>query len=77
MASCFIEAVNYSVMSNDSDHLDLIRQGQLGSDQAKDSLVRQAEVRVSAYIFRLTFDRDLTQDLLQESLWEMTKSLDK
>ena len=56
---------------------DLIRQAQLGN---KDSLNRLAEVvrvRLSGYIYRLTLDYDLTQDLLQETILFMIQSLNQ
>jgi len=46
-----------------------------GRDDAKNRLAREADGKLRAYIYRVTLDHDLTQDLSQEVLLEMVKSL--
>jgi len=53
----------------------LIRQAQLGNQQSMNELAQLAEGRVFAYIYRLTLNYDLSQDLLQETLLKMVESL--
>jgi RNA polymerase sigma-70 factor (ECF subfamily) len=53
----------------------LIRQAQLGNQQSMNDLARLVEGRLFAYIYRITLNYDLTQDLLQETLLKMVESL--
>ena len=53
----------------------LIRQAQLGNQQSMSDLARLVEGRLFAYIYRITLNYDLTQDLLQETLLKMVESL--
>ncbi len=53
----------------------LIRQAQLGNQQSMSELAQLAEGRLLAYIYRLTLNYDLSQDLLQETLLKMVESL--
>lgn len=62
-------------MDNDVNYLELVRQAQLGNQESMNRLAKLAKGRVCAYIYRLTLNYDLTQDLLQETLLEMVKSL--
>jgi RNA polymerase sigma-70 factor (ECF subfamily) len=62
---------------NDVDYSDLAKQAQFGCQESMNRLAQLAEGRLCAYIYRLTLDYDLTQDLLQETLLEMVKSLKK
>ncbi|MFC1675903.1 RNA polymerase sigma factor [Planctomycetota bacterium] len=55
----------------------LIIQAQLGSDESMTELAKLAENKVLAYIYRLTMDKELAQDLTQETLLEMVKSIKK
>lgn len=64
-------------MDNDVNYPELVRQAQLGNQESMNCLVQLAKGRVCAYIYRLTLNYDLTQDLLQETLLEMVKSLKK
>ena len=52
-----------------------IGQARLGSEESMNWLIRQTRERVRAYIFRVTLDYDLTDDLTQETLLQMIKSL--
>lgn len=53
----------------------LIREAQLGNQQSMSDLARLVEGRLFAYIYRITLNYDLTQDLLQETLLKMVESL--
>ncbi|MBA7640741.1 hypothetical protein ES703_48412 [subsurface metagenome] len=64
-----------SCVDNDVNYLELVRQAQLGNQESMNRLAQLAKGRVCAYIYRLTLNYDLTQDLLQETLLEMVKSL--
>ena len=63
-------------MSRCTDHITLVRQAQQGHAEARLDLVRLAEVRLAEYVGRLTLDRELTKDIVQESIAEMLKILD-
>ena len=52
-----------------------VAEARRGSDDSMSWLTRQAEQRLRAYIFRVTLDNDLTDDLTQETLLQMIKSI--
>ncbi len=60
---------------DNSNIAELIRQAQLGDQQSMSDLAQLAEGRLFAYIYRLTLNHDLSQDLLQETLLKMVESL--
>lgn len=62
-------------MSNNVNHLELVRKAQLGSQESLSRLIRLSEGRVYAYIYRLTLNHHLTEDLSQDTLLELVKSL--
>jgi len=62
-------------MSSDGNYLNLIYDAQLGNQESMDRLAELVRDRLFAYIYRLTLNYDLTEDLLQETLLEMVKSL--
>jgi len=62
-------------MSECTDHIELVRQAQQGQPEARRDLARLAEVRLAEYVGRLTLDRELTRDIVQESIAEMLKIL--
>jgi len=64
-------------MTEDQTSIKLVRLAQQGHKGSKDSLAREAEVKLRAYIYRVTLDHDLTQDVSQEVLLQMVKSLDQ
>lgn len=53
----------------------LVRLAQQGHEDSVNRLAAEAEGRLRAYIYRVTLDHDLTQDLSQEALLQMVKSL--
>ncbi len=54
---------------------ELVAQAWQGHEESLSELSRMAEPRVRAYIHRVTLDPDLTDDLTQETLLSMVKSL--
>jgi len=63
-------------MSEPRDIIQLVRLAQQGHAEARGDLVRLAEPRLAQYVGRLTLDRELTIDIVQESVAEMLKILD-
>jgi len=63
-------------MSESRDHIPLVRQAQQGHPEARGDLLRIVEPRLAEYVGRLTLDRDLTTDIVQESITEMLKIFD-
>jgi RNA polymerase sigma-70 factor (ECF subfamily) len=63
-------------MSESKDHIQLVRQAQQGHPEARGDLLRIVEPRLVEYVGRLTLDRDLTTDIVQESITEMLKIFD-
>jgi RNA polymerase sigma-70 factor (ECF subfamily) len=64
-------------MDENVGFVQLITQAQLGDQQSMNRLAEAAQERVSAYIYRLTLNHDLTQDLLQETLLKMVESINE
>ncbi|HSV99492.1 MAG TPA: sigma-70 family RNA polymerase sigma factor [Sedimentisphaerales bacterium] len=63
-------------MSERTDIIELVRRAQEGRPEARGDLVRIVEPRLAEYVGRLTLDRDLTTDIVQESIAEMLKIFD-
>jgi RNA polymerase sigma-70 factor (ECF subfamily) len=63
-------------MSEEQKWTELVKLAQQGHSSSVDSLARKAEGRLRAYVFRVTLDYELTEDLSQEALLQMVKSLD-
>ena len=55
----------------------LVKQAQCGDSEAMSQLSQQVADRVLPYIQGLTLNYDLSQDILQETLLELVKSLDR
>jgi len=64
-------------MDNNVNYPELVEQAQLGNQESMNRLAELVEGRLFAYIYRLTLNYDLTQDLLQETLLGMVKSLNE
>jgi RNA polymerase sigma-70 factor (ECF subfamily) len=62
-------------VNDDKNCSELVRLAQLGQQGCLDRLVETVELRLRAYIYRVTLDHDLTGDMVQETLLEMIKSL--
>ncbi|MBN2588604.1 MAG: RNA polymerase sigma factor [Sedimentisphaerales bacterium] len=60
-----------------SENLWSVKVGQAckGSEESVNWLTQQAEGKVRAYIYRVTLDNDLSDDLTQETLLQMIKSI--
>jgi RNA polymerase sigma-70 factor (ECF subfamily) len=56
-------------------NIQAIRQAQAGNMQSLSAVAEQVRQKVYTYIYRLTFDYHLTQDLTQETVLEMIKAL--
>jgi RNA polymerase sigma-70 factor (ECF subfamily) len=66
-----------SYMDDKVGYADLVRQAQLGNQESMNRLVQRVEGRLRAYLYRLTLNYDLTEELVQEALLEMVESLKK
>jgi len=58
-------------------NIQAIRQAQAGNMQSLSAVAEQVRQKVYTYIYRLTFDYHLTQDLTQETVLEMIQALPK
>jgi len=54
----------------------VVVEAQHGDELSMNRLAEEAEQRVYAYIYRLTLDHDLTEELLQQTLLKMVESLE-
>ena len=64
-------------MDTDRGFTQLIYQARLGDHGALDCLAETARQRLYAYIYRLTLNHDLAQDLLQETLLKMVENIEE
>jgi RNA polymerase sigma-70 factor (ECF subfamily) len=62
-------------MDTENSFDQLVRQAQLGDRVSLDRLAEGARQRLYAYIYRLTLNHDLAQDLLQETLLKMVENI--
>jgi len=62
-------------MSEEQTWTELVKLAQRGHGNSVDLLARKAEGRLRAYVYRVTLDYELTEDLSQEVLLQMVKSL--
>lgn len=62
-------------MGEDTSYLELIKQAQLGRVDSMSRLSEEAKGKICIYIYRVTFDYHLAQDLSQDTVLEMIKSL--
>jgi RNA polymerase sigma factor (sigma-70 family) len=62
-------------MSDNVNYLVLLRKAQLGDRESVNRLAELTAPKVRAYIYRATLDNVLAQDLSQETILEMIKSL--
>jgi len=62
-------------MDTENGFVQLVRQAQLGDRVSLDRLAEGARQRLCAYIYRLTLNHDLAQDLLQETLLKMVENI--
>jgi len=64
-------------MDQQLDQIELIRRAQCGDRQCLGQLAKQARSRLYTYVYRLTQQDDLAQEIVQESLLEMCKVIGK
>ncbi|OHB63145.1 MAG: hypothetical protein A2Y76_15320, partial [Planctomycetes bacterium RBG_13_60_9] len=64
-------------MDGQVDYIELVEQARRGNKQSLDRLAGIASERLRVYVYRLTQQNDLTQEIVQESLLEMFKVLGK
>jgi len=64
-------------MDQKFDQIELIRRAQCGDRQCLGQLAKQARTRLYTYVYRLTQQDDLAQEIVQESLLEMCKVIGK
>lgn len=62
-------------MTEEQTWINLVSQAQRGQQNAMSLLARKVEGRVRAYVYRVTLNPDLTEDLSQEVLLQMVQSL--
>ena len=63
-------------MTREQTLIELVKCAQQGHEESLNQLAREVKGRLSAYIYRVTLERDLTEDLSQEVLLTMFKSID-
>jgi len=63
-------------MTEEQIWTELVKLAQQGQNNCVDQLAQKAQGRLCAYVFRVTLDYELTEDLSQEALLQMVKSLD-
>ncbi len=64
-------------MGEQSDFMELAQRAQQGDKEALDRLSELAVSRLRVYVYRLTYQDDLAQDIVQETMLEMVKVLGK
>lgn len=64
-------------MRTHHDDAELVRKAQLGDRECLNRLAELGRVRLYEYVFRLTLQEDLSQDIVQETILEMYKVFHK
>jgi RNA polymerase sigma-70 factor (ECF subfamily) len=64
-------------MDQGREYIELVKQAQLGNRGSLDNLAELVRGRLYAYIYRIVLRDDIAQDLVQESMLEMFKIIDK
>ena len=64
-------------MAKSVDYAGLVEKAQHGDDESLNRLAEHARKRLYAYVFRVTMREELSQDVVQESMLEMFRFLDK
>ena len=64
-------------MINDNELAKLVKKAQFGDKDSLNRLAEAARVRLREYVFRLTLQEDLTQDIVQETILEMFRVFKK
>ncbi len=63
-------------MAEEDTWCKLVQQAQRGQEDCMSQLVHDAKDRLRAYVYRVTLNHDVTEDLSQEILLQMVQSLD-
>jgi len=63
--------------SCECDTLELVRKAQLGDRESLNRLAETVRVRLHEYVYRLTLQEDLAQDIVQETILEMLRLFGK
>jgi len=64
-------------MTGKIDSCELVRKAQRGCRESMGKLAQLSQPKLSVYIYRLTLDKHLTEDILQETMLTMVSSLGK
>ncbi|MCD6393011.1 MAG: sigma-70 family RNA polymerase sigma factor [Planctomycetes bacterium] len=64
-------------MDGNFDYIELVEKARLGDDKSMNRLAESARESLRRYVFRLTLDEAVTQDIVQEVMLEMFKVLGK
>ena len=64
-------------MGTQVNYIELVERAQRGDRESLNGLAEIARERLRVYVYRLTLQEDLTQDIVQESLFEMCRVLGK
>ena len=64
-------------MECSNDYIELVRQAQLGNKESLDALAERFQGKLYAYVYRIVVDSDVAQDIVQESLLQMLKVINK
>ena len=64
-------------MTDHENYAELVKKAQLGDRECLNRLAELGRVRLYEYVFRLTLQEDLSQDLVQETILEMYKVFNK
>ncbi|UCF00345.1 MAG: RNA polymerase sigma factor [Planctomycetota bacterium] len=62
-------------MNNDRDYIELVEKAQVGNKKSLDDLAELVRGRLYSYVYRIVLEEDLAQDIVQESMLEMIKSI--
>jgi RNA polymerase sigma factor (sigma-70 family) len=64
-------------MTDHENYAEFVRKARLGDRECLNRLAETGRVRLHEYVFRLTLQEDLTQDIVQETILEMYKVFNK
>lgn len=64
-------------MDQDTEYIELVKRAQSGDKVSLDNLAELVRGRLYAYVYRIVLRDDVAQDIVQESMLEMFKVLDK
>jgi RNA polymerase sigma-70 factor (ECF subfamily) len=64
-------------MNGQVDYIELVERARQGDKDSLNDLAGMARERLRTYVYRLTLEEDLTQEIVQESLLEMCRVLGK